>query len=78
VIHRHAAVLQYELEIAVADGEHQIPSDRPKDHLSGELRSFESLILPYLCCSSPCRQATISYPTGPAEQMQQNPCGFDV
>jgi hypothetical protein len=37
----HAAVLQHELEIAVADREHQIPSDRPQDHLSIELPTFE-------------------------------------
>jgi hypothetical protein len=58
VIHLHAAVLQQELEIA--DREHQIPSDRPQDHLSGELPTFESLILPYLCCSSPSRHGTAS------------------
>jgi len=53
VLHLHAAVLQHELEIAVTDGEHQIPSDRPQDHLSGQLPTLESLILPSLCCSSP-------------------------
>jgi hypothetical protein len=60
VIHFHAAVLQHELEIAVADREHQMPSDRPKNHLSGELPTFESLILPHLCCSPPSRHATAS------------------
>jgi hypothetical protein len=43
-----------------ADGEHQIPSDRPQDHLSIELPTFERLTLPYLCCSSPSRHATTS------------------
>jgi hypothetical protein len=59
VIHLHAAVLQHELEIA-ADREHQIPLDRPQDHLSGELPTFESLILSSLWCSSPSRHATAS------------------
>jgi hypothetical protein len=57
VIHLHAAVLQHELEIAVADREHQIPSDHPQNHLSSELPTFESLIPPYLCCSPPSRHA---------------------
>jgi hypothetical protein len=60
VIHLHDAVLQHELEIVVADREHQIPSDRPQNHLSGELPTFESPILPYLCCSPPSRHATAS------------------
>jgi hypothetical protein len=55
-----AAVLQHELEIAVTEGEHQIPSDRPQDHLSGELPTLESLIPPYLCCLAPSRHATAS------------------
>jgi hypothetical protein len=50
VIHLHASVQQHELEIAVADEKHQIPSHRPQDHLGGELAAFESLILPYACC----------------------------
>jgi len=35
-------VLQHEFQIAVADREHQVPSDRPEDHLSGELPPFET------------------------------------
>jgi hypothetical protein len=42
------------------DGEHQIPSDRPQDHLGGELPALESLIPPYLCCLSPFRHAMAS------------------
>jgi len=49
-----------EPEIAVTDREHQILSDRPQDHLSGELPTHESLILPCLCCLSPSRHATAS------------------
>jgi hypothetical protein len=61
VIHFHAAVHQHPLEIAVADREHQIPSDRrPQDHLGGKLPTFESLMLSYLLCSSPSRHATVS------------------
>ena len=60
VIHLHAAVHQHHREIAVADGEHQIPSDRPQDHLAGKLPTFESLIPSYLWCSSPSRRATAS------------------
>jgi hypothetical protein len=37
-----------------------MPSDRPQSHLSGEFPTFESLILPYLCCSPPSRRATAS------------------
>ena len=39
-----AAVLQHKLEIAVADGEHQVPADRPEDHLGGELPTLERQI----------------------------------
>jgi hypothetical protein len=46
------------------DREHQIPSDRPQDHLSGELPTLECLIPPYLCCLSPSRHATRFYATG--------------
>jgi hypothetical protein len=52
VVDRHAAIQQHQRKIAVADGKHQIPSDRPEDHLGGELAAFESLIWPYLSCLS--------------------------
>ena len=35
------AVQQHKLEIAAADREHQIPPDRPQDHLGSELPPFE-------------------------------------
>jgi hypothetical protein len=48
VVHLNAAVQQHEFEIAVTDGKHQIPPDRPKDHLGTELPPLEGLILPHL------------------------------
>lgn len=53
VIDRHAAVQRHESEIEVTDGKHLIPSDRRRDHLSGELPAFEGLILPHLSRLSP-------------------------
>jgi hypothetical protein len=47
VVHLHATIQQHKLEITVADREHQIPPDRPQDHLGVELPPFEGLILPY-------------------------------
>ena len=44
VVHLNAPIQQHELEITVADREHQIPPDRPQDHLGGELPAFEGLI----------------------------------
>jgi hypothetical protein len=46
VVDLYATVQQHELEISIADREHQIPSDRPQDHLSGELPPFEGPVLP--------------------------------
>src|SRR3982751_5167750 len=43
VVHRDATVLEHQREIAVADREHQIPSDRPQDHLGRELPALELL-----------------------------------
>jgi len=78
VIHLHAAVLQHELEIAVADGEHQIPSDRPQDHLGGKLPTFESLILSYLWCSSPSRHATASTRLDRQHKDATEPLAFNI
>jgi transposase-like protein len=60
VIDLHATIQQHQLEIAVADREHQIPSHRPQDHLGGELAAFESLILPDCCGSSLSAHVTAS------------------
>ena len=48
MVQTHAAVLQHQLEITVADGEHEVPADRPEDHLGGELPPLKGLILPHL------------------------------
>jgi hypothetical protein len=49
--HLYTAVQQHAFEIAVSDGDHQIPSQSPQHHLGGELTAFKILILPYLGCS---------------------------
>src|SRR4051812_28331417 len=46
VVDRDVAVLQHELEVAVADREHQVPAHRPEDYLGGELPTLERLTLP--------------------------------
>ena len=48
----NAAVLQHELEVAVADREHEVPTNCPEDHLGGELPAFEGQIRPK-CRQSP-------------------------
>src|SRR6202161_4286861 len=58
VVHLHATIQQHELEITVADRKHQIPPDRPQDHLGGELPAFEGLIPRYLG-----RSSTLGHPT---------------
>src|SRR4051794_3027130 len=60
VVDRDAAVLQHELEIAVADREHQIPAHRPEDPPSRELPAFERLTLPHRR-PSPRHQAGADY-----------------
>lgn len=60
MVHLDAAVQQHEFEIAITDGEHRIPSDRPEDHLGGDLPALEGLILPHLSHLSPFRHGTIS------------------
>src|SRR5215207_7904939 len=45
VVDRDATVLQHQFEIAIADREHQVPSDRPQDHLGRELPALERLAL---------------------------------
>src|ERR1700729_194391 len=43
VVDLDAAVEEHELQITVADGKHQIPSHRPKDHLGCELAPLEAI-----------------------------------
>jgi hypothetical protein len=45
VIHRHPAIQQHHLKVAIADGKHQIPPYRPQDHFGGELPPLERLTL---------------------------------
>lgn len=59
-----AAVLQHEFQIAVDDREHEIPADRPEDHLARELPTLlagmiellgaASPVLPKVACRCPC------------------------
>jgi hypothetical protein len=58
VVHPNASIQQHELEITVADRKHQIPPDRPQDHLGGELPALEGLIPRNLD-----RLSTLSHPT---------------
>src|SRR5580704_15552598 len=60
VVHLNASIQQHELEITVADRKHQIPPDRPQDHLGGELPAFEGLIPRYLDRLSPFGHPTAS------------------
>src|ERR671933_2543330 len=63
MVHVHAAVLQHQLEVTVADGEHEVPADRPEDHLGGELPPLEGLIRPHrghsmpLCHAGDCTRS---------------------
>src|SRR5271167_1037205 len=43
VVDLDAAVEEHQFEIAVADGKHQIPTNRPQDHLRGELTPLEAI-----------------------------------
>src|SRR3954453_11197832 len=47
VVHGYAAVSEHQLEVAVADGEHEVPANRPEDHLGGELPPLEGLVWPH-------------------------------
>src|SRR4051794_28480396 len=52
VVDRDTAVLQHQLEIAVADREHQIPAHGPQDHLGRELPAFELFALRHATCAA--------------------------
>src|SRR3954471_20849561 len=56
VVHRDPAGLQHQLEIAVADREHQIPANGPQDHLGRELPPLNSL----LCVMPPAPPSALS------------------
>jgi hypothetical protein len=72
VIYLDAAIQQHGLEITAADGKHQIPSNRPQDHLGGQLPGLEGLTLSQLSRFSPSRQAWLVAGPAPLEKLQQN------
>ena len=43
VVDLDAAVEEHQFEIPVADGKHQIPTNGPQNHLSGELPPLEAV-----------------------------------
>ena len=47
MVHLDAAILQHQLQIAVADREEQVPAHGPEDHLGGELPALEVPTLRY-------------------------------
>src|SRR4051794_27407301 len=71
VVDRDATVLQHELEIAVADREHQIPAYRPEDHLGRKLPAFERLTLHPRPLSSASRCRLCRLPANP-QTLQQS------
>jgi lipid II:glycine glycyltransferase (peptidoglycan interpeptide bridge formation enzyme) len=73
VVNRHTALPQHQLEIAVADRDHQMPPHRPQDHLGTELPALESLTLPYRCCLLPSSHATVCSRPDRQPKLQQNP-----
>src|SRR3712207_81891 len=52
VVDRDTAVLQHQLEIAVADREHQVPAHGPQDHLGRELPALELFALRHDTCAA--------------------------
>ena len=69
VVNLHPAIEQHQFEIAVADWEHQVPPDRPQNHLIGKLPSLE-LLAPTHC--RPALRLRRANPTGPAPSAK--PC----
>src|ERR1700719_1888391 len=69
VVNLHPAIEQHQFEIAVADWEHQVPPDRPQNHLIGKLPSLELLAPPHCRPALRLRRAN---PTGPAPSAK--PC----
>jgi hypothetical protein len=58
VVDLNPAIEQHQLQIAVADREHQVPPHRPQDHLGGELPSLEIHASTH-CCRTPSDPASI-------------------
>ena len=79
MIHRDATVLQHQFEITVADREHQIPSDRPQDHLGRELPAFELLALSHAPAPPSAFRDGTSIQSGPAAQTcNRSPVNVDA
>src|SRR5215213_9037524 len=72
VVHGYAAVGEHQLEVAVADGEHEVPANRPEDHLGGELPPLEGLVWPHLGRSLPSRHGRLLSRLRHIEKLQQN------
>ena len=70
VVDLHAPIRQHQFEVAVTHREHQIPADRPQDHLPGEMPPLE-LRPPLRPCPLPRGR---SYPgRNLSPTLQQNP-----
>src|ERR1700710_86641 len=75
VVHLHATIQQHQLEITVADRKHQIPPNRPQDHLGVELLPFEGLMPAYLNSLSTCGHPTASTRSGRRQKAATEPSG---
>jgi hypothetical protein len=53
VVHLDTAVDEHELEIAVTDREHQIPTNGPQNHFRCELTPLEATAAPIHCPATP-------------------------
>src|SRR4051794_25618741 len=67
VVHRDTAVLQHQLEITVADREHQVPAHGPQDHLGRELPPLKLFALRHTTRVATClvETARLSNPDPP-------------
>jgi hypothetical protein len=72
VIHVYAPVSQHQLEVAVADREHEVPADCPEDHLGGELPSLERPALLHRARLMPSCHARLLPCRDRSEKLQQN------
>jgi hypothetical protein len=74
VVHLDTAVDEHELEIAVTDREHQIPTNGPQNHFRCELTPLEATAAPIHCPATPHPDRDPIYPEyGDPRNLQQNP-----
>jgi hypothetical protein len=73
VVNPHAAVGEHQLEITIADREHQVPADRPEDYLRDELPSLEGPALLHRAGLMPSRHARLLSCRDRSKKLQQNP-----